>query len=118
MFTRPRWLLRLEGAAVFLLAVYFYAAGHLGWVMFALFFLAPDLFLLGYLLNVKWGAALYNLVHTLTFPILLVLAGYFAALPRAIPYALIWLAHIGIDRTLGFGLKYPTRFNDTHLEHV
>jgi len=43
---------------------------------------------------------------------------YFAALPQVTPYALIWLAHIGFDRALGFGLKYPTHFKDTHLQHV
>src|SRR6267378_8432946 len=43
---------------------------------------------------------------------------YFAALPQVTPYTLIWLAHIGFDRALGFGLKYPTHFKDTHLQHV
>ena len=32
--------------------------------------------------------------------------------------ALIWLAHIGVDRLLGYGLKYPTGFKDTHLQRV
>jgi hypothetical protein len=30
--------------------------------------------------------------------------------------ALIWIGHIELDRMLGFGLKYPTRFKDTHLD--
>jgi len=32
--------------------------------------------------------------------------------------SLIWIAHIGIDRVLGYGLKYPTAFKDTHLQKV
>ena len=81
-------------------------------------FLAPDLIMLGYLLNVKVGAAAYNLVHTVTLPLALLVASLILAAPGWIPYALIWLAHIGFDRALGFGLKYPTSFNDTHLQHV
>jgi len=45
-------------------------------------------------------------------------ASVILAAPQWIPYALIWLAHIGIDRALGYGLKYPTFFRDTHLQHV
>jgi hypothetical protein len=111
-------LLHLEGASILALAVYFYRAGHMHWGLFALLFLAPDLFMLGYLLNVKWGSALYNLVHTLTGPGLLLLACHLGGAPQIIPYALIWLAHIGFDRMLGYGLKYPTQFKDTHLQHV
>ena len=29
--------------------------------------------------------------------------------------ALVWLAHIGLDRLLGMGLKYNDRFAHTHL---
>jgi hypothetical protein len=118
MLTRPLWLLRVEGAFVLILATNFYRAGHFSWWLFAALFLAPDLFMLGYLINVKWGAASYNLVHTLSAALLLLLAGYLGGLPQLTPFALIWLAHIGLDRMLGFGLKYPTQFNDTHLQHV
>ena len=64
--------------------------------------------MLGYLANAKWGATFYNLVHTITGPAVLLFVCYFAVLPQGIPYALIWLARIGFDRTLGYGLKYPT----------
>ena len=46
------------------------------------------------------------------------LAGFIAARPQLFPFVLIWTAHIGIDRLLAFGLKYPTHFSDTHLQHV
>lgn len=118
MLSRPFWLLRVEGAFVLILAVNFYRAGHFPSWMFAALFFAPDLFMLGYLLNVKWGAASYNLVHTLSGPLLLLLVGSLGGQPQLTSFSLIWLAHIGFDRTLGYGLKYPTKFNDTHLQHV
>ena len=118
MLIRPRWLLHLEGAFIFALALYFYRAGHFSWGWFALLFLIPDLFMLGYLVNVKWGATSYNLVHTLSGPILLLLISYLTAKPTPAPFVRIWLAHIGFDRMLGYGLKYPTKFKDTHLRHV
>jgi hypothetical protein len=73
---------------------------------------------LGYLVNVTWGSAIYNLVHTLTGPILLLVVAIIVGKQVCVPYALIWLAHIGMDRSLGFGLKYPTSFKDTHLQHL
>lgn len=118
MLTKPRWILHLEGAVIFVVALYFYYFGHYRWWVFAVFFLAPDLFMLGYVVNVKWGAMVYNLVHTLTVPLALVGVSFIFDEPQWMPYALIWLAHIGIDRALGYGLKYPTLFKDTHLQHV
>lgn len=95
-----------------------YQQGHFRWWLFAVLFLAPDLFMLGYLVNAKWGATLYNVVHTTTLPVILSLICYFVSRPQVLPYALIWLAHIGFDRALGYGLKYPTHFKDSHLQHV
>jgi hypothetical protein len=118
MLTKPRTLLRTEGALLLLLTVAFYRDGHYPWWLFATLFLTPDLFMLGYVLNVKTGAPFYNLVHTLTMPLLLLLFSLIAPQPQLVPYALIWLAHIGLDRALGYGLKYPTAFKDTHLQHV
>jgi hypothetical protein len=118
MLTRPRWLLHLEGASIFALALVLYRAAHFHWWLFAVLLLTPDLFILGYVVNPKLGSAAYNLVHTSTVPILLLGVAIVAPLPGLEPYALIWLAHIGMDRMLGFGLKYPTRFQDTHLQHV
>jgi hypothetical protein len=118
MLTKPRWLLHLEGAAILAMSLYFYATGHYSWWLFALLILAPDLFMLGYLINAKWGCTIYNVVHTLTGPLLLLALAVVFGRPAFISYALIWLAHIGMDRALGFGLKYPTSFKDTHLQHV
>jgi Domain of unknown function (DUF4260) len=118
MLTKPRWILHLEGAAIFVAVLYFYRAGHYPWWLFAALFLVPDVSMIGFVKDANWGSATYNLVHTLTLPLLLLGGALFPGGLRWIPYALIWLAHIGFDRALGYGLKYPTFFKDTHLQHV
>ena len=116
--TQPRWLLHGEGAALLGVAVVTYALSGGSWWLFALLLLAPDLAALGYLVNVRVGAATYNLVHTQILPAVLLAVGYFSGRQVLIYLALIWLGHIGMDRVAGFGLKYPTKFQDTHLQRV
>ena len=118
MLTKPSLLLHLEGAVILFLSVFFYYQLRASWLLFAILFLAPDLFMLGYLANIRVGAALYNFAHTLVTPAILLAIAFFAARPQLFPLVLIWTAHIGIDRLLGFGLKYPTHLKDTHLQHV
>ena len=101
--------LRLEGLAIAAVSAVLYARLGLGWGMFAALFLVPDVSFLGYLFGPRIGAAAYNVMHGLIGPALL------ALVPGALPYALIWLAHIGFDRALGYGLKYPDAFAHTHL---
>jgi len=110
-----RTLLRLEGLAAFAIAVAIYAHAGFSWGAFALFFLAPDLSMLAYLAGPRAGAIGYNLVHTYVLPLLLTLGGFASAVPVAAAGGLIWIAHIGLDRLIGYGLKYPTAFGDTHL---
>ena len=110
-----RLLLRLEALATFAAALGFYAYGGFSLPAFALLFLSPDLTMLAYLAGPRIGAAGYNLVHTYVLAFALTLAGFFGGLPLATAGGLIWIAHIGFDRALGFGLKYPTGFGDTHL---
>jgi hypothetical protein len=118
MLARPSLLLRTEEATLFILTLYAYQHLHSSWLLFAILFLTPDLFMLGYLLNVRLGAATYNLAHTLTLPVALLLASYVEHWHLASAVALIWTAHIAFDRLLGYGLKYPTYFKDTHLQHI
>jgi Domain of unknown function (DUF4260) len=110
-----RTLLRLEGLAAFAAALAIYAHGGFSWAAFALFFLAPDLSMLAYLAGPRAGAIGYNFVHTCALPLVLTLAGFAGGVPVAAAGGLIWIAHIGLDRLLGYGLKYPTAFGDTHL---
>ena len=64
------------------------------------------------------GAAIYNAGHTLAVPVALGGLAFLADQPAIIPFALIWTAHIGMDRMLGYGLKFPTYFADTHLQRL
>ncbi len=110
-----RLLLRLEGCAAFAAALAVYWQNDFSWLAFALFFLAPDIAMLAYLAGPRAGALGYNVAHTYIAPLALALLGLFGGLPFAAAGGLIWIAHIGFDRALGYGLKYPTAFGDTHL---
>jgi hypothetical protein len=114
----PRLLLHAEGAAVAAgaIAVYFYA-DYPWWLLVALA-LAPDLSMLGYLAGARVGAVAYDAVHTYALPVVLAAAGLIGDSASAIQIGLIWIVHIGVDRALGYGLKYPTDFKDTHLQRV
>jgi hypothetical protein len=111
-------LLRLEGLAVLVAALVLYFHAEFGWLLLILLFLAPDLSMAGYLLGPRLGALAYDAFHTEVLPIALGTAGVLAGSDLAMQLALIWLAHIGADRLLGYGLKYPTGFKDTHLQRV
>jgi Domain of unknown function (DUF4260) len=113
-----RVMLRLEGLAAFAAAVLLYAQNGFSWPLFALFFLIPDLAMLAYLAGPRAGAAAYDLVHTYTAALTLTLAGFFGGSPVVAAAGLIWIAHIGFDRALGFGLKYVTGFSDSHLSRA
>ncbi|RXH55355.1 DUF4260 domain-containing protein [Granulicella sibirica] len=118
MLDRPSQLLRLEDTTLFLATLILYQYLHGSWLHFALFFFIPDLFMLGFLLDSRIGATIYNLAHTLTLPILLFLAASWRHRLLTEPIAVIWAAHIAFDRLLGYGLKYPTGFKDTHLQRL
>jgi hypothetical protein len=114
----PRVLLRAEGAAIAVaaIALYFYA-DYPWWLLLALA-LAPDLSMVGYLAGTTIGAAAYNAAHTHSLPVALAAVGLMAGAETAVQLGLIWLTHIGVDRAIGYGLKYRTGFKDTHLQRV
>lgn len=114
----PRLLLSLEGLAVLVGAVALYSQQSGEWGAFLLLLLAPDLGMLGYVANPRVGAAVYNIVHTYALPITLALVALAAGWHTGVSLALIWGAHIGMDRTLGYGLKYASGFKDTHFQRV
>lgn len=113
-----RIVLRGEGLALLVAAVATYGGEGFGWGWFALFFFAPDLTFAAYLLGPRWGAAAYNALHSTVCPLALGATGYALGSAPLEMAALIGLAHIGFDRTLGYGLKYATAFGDTHLGHM
>lgn len=108
------WL-RAEGLAAFVLSIALFSQTELGWGPFLLLLLAPDLSMVGYLGGPRAGAAAYNLAHTYASPALLGGIAHLSDRPVILSLALIWSAHIGLDRALGYGLKLSTGFHHTHL---
>ena len=117
----PRWrdfLLKLEWLAAAAAALVAFALSGGSWLMFALLLLAPDLSMLGYLAGPRFGAFAYNLAHTLIVAIALGAVAWLAGNAFGQQLALIWIVHIALDRALGYGLKLPTSFRDTHLGRI
>jgi hypothetical protein len=114
----PAMLLRAEGAVLMIVATALYGRTGLTWWLFALLLLVPDLGLLGYLAGARVGAASYNLTHALVLPGLVGLWGWWIGSLPLLAVALVWTAHIGVDRMFGYGLKYEGSFRDTHLQRV
>ncbi len=110
-----RTVLRLEGLAYFAIALVIYTMLRGSWLTFAILFLAPDLAFFGYLAGPRVGAYVYNVLHSSIGPIVLALVGKAIDMPDLWFIAAIWMAHVGFDRMLGYGLKYSSGFKDTHL---
>jgi len=113
--TWPLAILRVEGAAILGASLWAYQRTGLSWWTFGACLLLPDIGMAGYIANTRAGAALYNSVHTETPAIVLLCAGWARDSKPLAAAALCWLAHIGMDRMFGFGLKYGTAFGHTHL---
>ncbi len=118
MLNRPSWLLRLEEVCLLAASVCLYAHLHYSWILFALLFLTPDLSMLGFLANARLGSAVYNFGHWLLMPLALFAVGYESGKGLLMAAAIIWFSHVSFDRALGYGLKYPTFFKDTHLHRI
>ena len=108
-------ILRVESVAIFVggVALYLQLNGHALWLLPLL--LAPDLSMVGYLGGPRLGAITYNAVHNLVLAALLIGIGWYAAIAPLALAGAVALAHVGMDRALGYGLKLPTDFRDTHL---
>ena len=105
-----RTLLRLEGLTLFAGMTLLYAVWGGSWWVYAVLFLVPDLSFAGYLAGPRAGAIVYNAAHSYMAPMALMTTGFGLASPLTLSIAMIWLAHIGIDRALGYGLKYSAGF--------
>lgn len=110
-----RELLRWEGVTLLVGMTLFYWISGGSWLLYALLFFVPDLSFIAYLAGPRIGAGVYNAMHATIAPLVLTLAGLATAEPVAGLMAMIWLAHIGFDRMLGYGLKYDAGFRFTHL---
>ena len=116
--TSASTILRVEGLVVMLGAVAAFQALDGSWGFFALLFLAPDLFMLGYLRGPRMGAWVYNFAHTYPTPAALAALWFVQPNVDILLVAAIWIAHIGFDRALGYGLKDVSGFKNTHLHRV
>jgi hypothetical protein len=114
----PRTVLRFEGLGLFSTTIAAYLALEAPLWLFLVLALAPDISMLGYLAGPQFGSRLYNAFHTYVGPIALGTGGFVLGMPPLVWVALVWTAHIGIDRAIGYGLKYPTGFTHTHLADV
>jgi hypothetical protein len=114
----PRIVLHAEGAVVLGAAVALYLHADFTWWVLVALFLAPDLSLLGFLGGQRLGATLYDAAHTYVFPTALAAAGVLAGWDTGVQVGLIWIAHLGIDRAIGYGLRYRSGFERTHLQRV
>jgi hypothetical protein len=111
----PTRLLRLEGAALLAGSLLAYTTTGRPWWLIPLTLLLPDLSAVGYLSGAGAGARVYNLFHITPLPGALVAVGWWQNLSLVTALGLIWLAHIGMDRMTGYGLKYGDDSQHTHL---
>ena len=111
----PRAWLRSEGLAALAagVAVYLHLGGQFIWLVPLL--LAVDVSMIGYLIGPRVGATIYNLAHNWTLGLAVLGAAWWLGLPSLALAGAILVAHTGMDRAAGYGLKYPTAFGDTHL---
>lgn len=114
----PLGLLRSEGVALLAMAAILYGRSGRSWWLFLALLPAPDLGLLGNLRSRRVGAVAYDLTHTYVFPAALGVVGVLGTSGLAVTLALVWFAHIGMDRTLGLGLQYPDGSGRTHLREA
>jgi hypothetical protein len=109
-------ILRAEGLVCLLLACTLYQVQGFSWMTFGLWFFLPDAAILFYVFgNERVGMWAYNMTHSTLVAGLLAMLGLGLDVPMLLQASLIWFAHIGFDRALGFGLKFPLGFRVTHL---
>lgn len=107
--------LRLEEGLMFVLAVYLNTLLPFKWWWYWVFFLTPDLGMVGYLINNRMGALLYNLFHHKGIAIGFYLVGIFTTNQVLMFIGLLLFGHSSFDRVFGYGLKYQDSFHNTHL---
>jgi hypothetical protein len=101
---------RIESAAIFIASLYLYWFLDFNLIYFVLLLFVFDIFMIGYLFNSKIGAYVYNIGHSMIFPPLLFVIGFATDTRVLLSFSLIWFAHIGLDRGLGYGLKFTSDF--------
>lgn len=111
------WI-HLEGLILFIFMLYFYFVNDFNWWVFLIFLFTPDISMLAYLINNSIGAVVYNIFHSYTISIPVLIFGLFMENNMLMVSGIIWCAHIGLDRLCGYGLKYKSDFKHTHLQKL
>ena len=111
-------LLKFEGLVIFIACLYFYNQIGVSWWLFILLWLLPDISMIGYLRDKQIGAIMYNFVHNYILALLVVLLGLWQGNNYIVSLGVILVSHIGLDRFLGYGLKYTSGFKDTHIQKL
>jgi hypothetical protein len=114
----PKVLLRIEGSVLFAASIAVFAVQGQQWWLYPALLLVPDIFMIGYLRNTKLGAVIYNIGHSYPAAALVAAVGFLISSPITIAIGAIWFGHIGWDRMFGYGLKYATSFQHTHLGKI
>ncbi len=114
----PKIHLRIDGLMLMAAGLALYAHFDYPWWMFIVFLFAPDIFMAGYLFSPRLGARIYNIGHTLIWPVSLALIGLFTSGGLWFAAALIWTCHIGLDHLIGYGFKYDDAFGHTHFSEI
>lgn len=110
-----KWLLKAEELVMLLLSIFLLWNSDADWYWYVLVLLGPDISMLGYLVNDKVGAALYNLFHHKGLAILLFMVGMYLSLDLLLRIGVVLFGHASLDRMAGYGLKYNKGFAFTHL---
>ena len=113
-----RSLIQFEYACAFFLTLFFYWYSDFSLLLFFLLLLVPDITMIGYAMNTKIGANIYNVGHSFLLPLVLLVVSFIIVNSIIMMISLIWLAHIFMDRALGYGLKYTDSFKQTHIQKI
>ncbi len=110
--------LKIEELAQFILGIVLFSQLNYTWWWFPALLLTPDIGAIGYLINTKVGAIIYNLFHNKTIAIAIGLWGFYFDNSVLILIGVILFSYAAFDRILGYGLKYPDSFKNTHLGKI
>jgi hypothetical protein len=110
-----RTWLRIEGLAAFGAGLVLFGLSGGNWLLVVPLLLLPDVSGIGYLAGPRVGAFTYNLAHNWAPGFIALALGLWLSAPPVQLVAAILIAHVGMDRAVGYGLKLPSSFQDTHL---
>lgn len=111
-------MLKIEELVQFLFGIFLFSRTEYSWWIFPVLLLTPDIGMVGYLINSKVGAFIYNLFHLKSVALLFIIVGVYFNKSLIELVGIILFSHSAIDRIFGYGLKYSDSFNNTHLGKI